>query len=344
MLPSSGKIEGMRRLRRSVSGLILVAAGLVTTSSFGQAAEPPAAAETPPDQAAEARRAFQAGQAAFAEGRFAEAADSFEEAFRIKPHASPLVNAGEAWERANEALKAARVYQRVLELPDAGERDRGEATERLARIAPELAAVVLVGDAGVRARVDGDEFQGGNRVYVLPGDHQITLVDAPGSATRSVALAANSEEQVDLAALLPTAKGSEEQPAPPEPDVEPAPRGAKLSAPTFIAYGVGVVGLAAGGFFGLRANSAADDFEDKHARGEPNRDEYDRFGQSKLFANIGFGVGIVGVGVGTFFLIRDLKRPQTESNEQARAPRTQKLELTAAPTPAGAFVGARGRF
>jgi len=320
---------------------VLLAVGLGAAPCFGQAAEPAPPAEPTAEQAAEARRAFQAGKQAFEEGRFQEAAESFEEAFRIKPHASPLVNAGEAWERGNEPLKAARVYQRVLELPEAGERDRGDATERLARIAPELAVVVLVGDASVRARVDEDEFVGGNRVYVKPGDHKVTLADVAGGGTRSITLAANSEEQVDLAALMPKAKPAVETPVEPEPEVKPVAKGATIRPPTFIAYGVGAAGLLAAGFFALRANSAASDFEDKYARGEPNRDEYDRFGQSKLFTNIGLGVGVVGVGVGTFFLLKDLKRAKAESSEQARAPR---FELSAAPVSRGAFVGARGSF
>ncbi len=248
MLPSSAKIKSMRRLRRSVSSFVLVTVGLGAQPCFGQAAEATPAAEPSPEQAAEARRAFQAGKQAFEEGRFQEAAESFEQAFRIKPHASPLVNAGEAWERANEPLKAARVYQRVLELQDAGERDRGDATERLARIAPALAVVVLVGDPTVRARVDADEFVGGNRVYVQPGDHQVTLVDVAGSKTRALALAANSEEQVDLAALIPEAKPPVETPVEPEPEAKEAPKGATIRPPTFIAYGVGAAGLLAAGF------------------------------------------------------------------------------------------------
>src|SRR5687767_14279506 len=64
----------------------------------------------------EARRFFNAGQKAFAAGRYVESAKAFEEAFRLKPHPAPLINAGDAWEKAGELALAARSFQRVLKL------------------------------------------------------------------------------------------------------------------------------------------------------------------------------------------------------------------------------------
>jgi tetratricopeptide (TPR) repeat protein len=311
---------------------------------FAQAA-PAEAPAANADEANRARQAFQAGQQAFAEGRFEEAAQSFEEAFRIKPHANPLVNAGEAWERANQRVRAARVYQRVLEMEQAGERDRSDATERLARLAAELGAIVLVGDPGVRASVDDDEFQAGNKVYVLPGEHRVTLSDVEGGAAGTLDVAAGAEKTVDLAKLRPRAPSGPAPPvAPDEPKPEPVAKGSKIGPVTLIAYGVGVVGLAGAGFFALRANSAANEFDDKFARGEPNRDEYDRFNQSKLFTNIGLGVGVVGASVGTYFLLRDLKRPAQAPSEAKSAERRALPVVAVMPEARGVFVGTSGRF
>jgi hypothetical protein len=333
-------------LRRPVFALAAALCLFSPRGALAQAAAPEAAAPPAnPDVANEARRAFQAGQQAFSEGRFEEAAQSFEEAYRIKPHASPLVNAGEAWERGNQPLRAARVYQRVLEMAQAGERDRGEATERLVRLATQLGAIVLVGEAGVRAKVDEDEFQASNKVYVLPGEHKVTLVDVEGAATGTLDVAAGTEKTVDLAKLR--AKPPTEPVAPAEPD-EPKPEqvaeGAKIGPVTLIAYGVGAVGLAGAGFFALRASSAANDFDDKYARGEANRDEYDRFNQSKLFTNIGLGVGVVGVSVGTYFLLKDLKRPAQSPNEATSRTRGPAPVLAVDAGARGVFIGTHGRF
>jgi Tfp pilus assembly protein PilF len=305
--------------------------------------EAPAAAT---DQAVEARKAFQAGQQAFSEGRFEEAAQSFEEAYRIKPHANPLVNAGEAWERANQRVRAARVYQRVLEMDQVGERDRGDATERLARLATELGAIVLVGESGVRARVDDEEFEAGKKIYVLPGEHKVTLADVEGSATGTLDVPANTEKTVDLAKLRPSGEKPPTGPVvvDPVPEEKPPAQGAKIRPVTWIAYGVGALGLVSAGYFALRANSAADDFETKFSSGEPNRDEYDRFNQSKLFTNIGLGVGVVGASVGTYFLLRDLKRPAPAPNEARKLEHRTPPVLAVVPAAGGVFVGTSGRF
>jgi tetratricopeptide (TPR) repeat protein len=334
----------MPHARRPFFALTLGLILLHPAALFAQAA-PAEAPAVNADEANRARQAFQAGQQAFAEGRFEEAAQSFEEAFRIKPHANPLVNAGEAWERANQRVRAARVYQRVLEMEQAGERDRSDATERLARLATELGAIVLVGEPGVRASVDDDEFQAGNKVYVLPGEHRVTLGDVEGGATGTLDVAAGAEKTVDLAKLRPRAPAGPAPPvAPDEPKPEPAAKGSKIGPVTLIAYGVGVVGLAGAGFFALRANSAANEFDDKFARGEPNRDEYDRFNQSKLFTNIGLGVGVVGVSVGTYFLLRDLKRPAQAPKEAKSAERRALPVVAVMPGARGILVGTSARF
>jgi tetratricopeptide (TPR) repeat protein len=332
--------------RRPVLALTAALCLLSPRGALAQAAAPEAPAPPAnPDQANEARRAFQAGQQAFSEGRFEEAAQSFEEAYRIKPHASPLVNAGEAWERANQLLRAARVYQRVLEMEQAGERDRGDATERLARLATQLGAIVLVGEAGVRAKVDEDEFQAGNKVYVQPGEHKVTLVDVEGGLTGTLDVAAGAEKTVDLAKLRPKALAEPvAQVQPDEPKLDAEARGAKIGPVTLIAYGVGAVGLAGAGFFALRANSAANDFDDKYSRGEANRDEYDRFNQSKLFTNISLGVGVVGVSVGTYFLLKDLKRPARAPNEATRRTRRPVPVLAVAAGGHAVFIGTSGGF
>jgi hypothetical protein len=337
----------MPHLGRPLFALVTASFLLWPGTLFAQAEGPAAAAPAKPDEGGEARRAFQAGQQAFAEGRFMEAAHAFEEAYRIKPHASPLVNAGEAWERAEDPVAAARVYQRVLEMQDVAERDRSEAADRLTRLAQQLGAIALAGDAAVRVRVGEDEFHGGNRVYVMPGKHIVALVDVEGGGgTTELDIAANTEHTVDLDKLRQGATRPAEPPQPIVPDEkpEPAPDGAKIRPVTLIAYGVGAVGLAAFGYFGLRANSAADEFEAKFVRGEPNRDEYDRFSQSKLFANIGLGVGIAGVGVGTYFLWRDLKRPNQPEGEARNARAQRPLVIAVVPSARGAFVSTAGRF
>lgn len=69
------------------------------------------------DDAKERARALSArGQDAYDAGRFAEAAEAFEEANRLYPHPNNLYNAAKAWEAAAEFQKAAEAYRGYLDL------------------------------------------------------------------------------------------------------------------------------------------------------------------------------------------------------------------------------------
>src|SRR5919109_108997 len=85
--------HGKRSFVALVRALLPFSMVLLHPAALLAQAAPAEAAPANADEANQARQAFQAGQQAFAEGRFEEAAQSFEEAFRIKPHANPLVNA-----------------------------------------------------------------------------------------------------------------------------------------------------------------------------------------------------------------------------------------------------------
>lgn len=69
------------------------------------------------DDAKERARALSVrGQEAYEAGRFAEAAEAFEEANRLVPHPNNLFNAAKAWEAAAEYQKAAEAYRGYLDL------------------------------------------------------------------------------------------------------------------------------------------------------------------------------------------------------------------------------------
>jgi tetratricopeptide (TPR) repeat protein len=305
---------------------------LSPATAFGQA---PGADKTE-DPSAMARRFFNSGQKAFAEGRFTDAAKAFEEAYRIKPHPAPLINAGDAWEKAGEYAQAARTYQRVLEMDEATEQDRADAVDRLSRLNPKLGIIELIGEQSLRARVDDDEFRGGSRVYVFPGEHKVTLVDVDGAKVRTLDVAAGTTRSVDLGTLRPGEKDQPEETAAARP-IDSTPDGTEqrggIRPLTWVAFGVGAVGVAGAVYFGLQVNDAEQSYND-----DPNRDDLDRFNQNKLFTNVSLGVAAVGVGVGTFFLIQDLGKKKKPAEPVGMAP------VDAVPLPGGAMFVGRGRF
>ncbi len=319
------------RLRAIVVACSLCLSGpLVAQSAFAAAGEKD-----------DARRFFKAGQKAFAAGRYEEAARAFEEAFRLAPHPAPLINAGDSYEKAGELALAARTYQRVLDLERSGEQDRQDATDRLAKLSPKLAVIQLSGEESVRVRIDEDEFNGNQRVYVAAGEHDVTLIDVDGAKTKRVDIAAGSTRTVSIDSLRPAeggeggsgSDGEASEGGDPGEDTG-ADAGAKAGgiAPlTWVALGVGVAGAGAAVYFGLQVNDAESAYNDK-----PNQDDLDRFNSNKLLTNVSIGVSAVGLGLGTYFLIRDLgkKEPAT----------ARRSFVDVAPVPGGAVVVSRGRF
>ena len=79
----------------------------------------------------EARQLFQVGHLAFADGRFADALDAFQRAYRLSDRPPLLFNIGAALDRLRRNREALRYFERYLEaLPDA--ENRAEVTGRMA--------------------------------------------------------------------------------------------------------------------------------------------------------------------------------------------------------------------
>src|SRR4051794_10118832 len=87
-----------------------------------------ARAQLPTDEARRlAADSFRQGQTAFERREFAAAAAAFEQAGRLAPHPSAWLNAAEAWERADEPLRAADDCDAALAAPGLEQAHREEA-------------------------------------------------------------------------------------------------------------------------------------------------------------------------------------------------------------------------
>ena len=102
---------------------------------------------------------------------------------------------------------------------------------------------------------------------------------------------------------------------------------------------LGLTAVAAGGavYFGLQVNDA-----EKKYKANPNRDDFDRFNKSKLLTNVSIGVAVVGAGVGTFLLIKDLNRKVPEKTSQKRS--SPHVAFDVAPTRGGGMLVGSGSF
>lgn len=261
-------------MKASLSLAVVLAASLAATPAFAD----PAAQDR-----ATARAMFDEGRRLAHAGNFVDACPKFQESQRIDPGIGTLFNLADCYEHTGRTASA---WSNYLEVADAAmqakqaERER-IARARAARLVPRLSHLVFtLADKtdSVSIRLDSTVLGAGAvgaALPVDPGAHAVlvsaagkknwaTTVTIPEGATHTVDVPA-LESEVVTAPPLPSPPVIAAAPAPPP--LAPNPQTPRLleshsepkrpfQRPVALGLsGLGVVGLAAGTFFGLRAQS-----------------------------------------------------------------------------------------
>jgi hypothetical protein len=334
-----------------------VLAGFLNVASLSSAGV--ALAQTD-DQRAAARQLATDGAQAFNDGRYQDAVDAFTKAESLV-HAPPhLLYLARSYEKLGQLVKAREAYLKVIKenlpanAPQAFHDSQAKAAEEVKAIEPRL--------AGLAVKVEGGE--GGKDLAVLvdgvpipavligvsrpidPGQHKIEGgADGFRAEPQTITLAEGEKKAIVITMIAdPNAKS----PVPSAPPPEAAPIVATSTAPTtpppatdagagddksglrigsYVAFGVGLVGLGAGTFFTLQSASKRNDADDKFEQcggesgcfnGNPLSKEVDELDSDAKSAQtlgiVGFAVGGVGLAAGAvlFFMSADNKE-QTAS-------------------------------
>ena len=248
-------------------------------------------------QEGSAAESFERGSQAFARRDYATAAQAFERAYGLQPHAAPLYNAGLARESAGEATRAADDYDEALRRGELSAEQSRDATARLGKLSRQLGRLDITGPAGARAVVGGVTTDVPARRYVTPGQHRIELVYASGQrASNEVRVEAGAAVSVGFVAVEapsgPASNGpaSSAVPSAPAASDEPA-RGPVTGSTRLWPFGLvagGVVVVATSLYLGSRALAARDDYD---ASGHTDREARDRAVSLRTWTNVGLGVG-----------------------------------------------------
>jgi hypothetical protein len=156
-------------------------------------------------------------------------------------------------------------------------------------------AVVSIDGEEVARRLDGKP------IAVDPGEHRITIMLADGQKQERTVVVGQSEKDRRVALVLPPVKGAT-RPRSEKP--RPARPATKSSSPTlgWVLVGVGAVGTASFGYFGVsgyrRENDLADSCSPHCAKSD-----VDGVHRSYLVADVSLGVGLVALAVGTVILL-----------------------------------------
>ncbi len=161
---------------------------------------------------------------------------------------------------------------------------------------------------GVVVKVNGNAIAAdriGTPLAVLPGD-SVIVVEADGYTRyeRTVQIGAGNTSTVAVRLTRPESDTPAPTPAPVAP--EPAPSGGLSKTWGYVGLGVGAVGLTTFTIFALSAKSTHDQLEEDcggRCTDPKFQDDVDSGKRSQTIANIGLGVGAVGVAAGVTILL-----------------------------------------
>lgn len=283
---------------------------------------------TPSDRAA-ATQLFKEGRALMDRKKYLDACPKLEESQRLDPGGGTLLNlalcheaigrTATAWAELSEALSVARRDRRP---------DREKlASERMKALEPKLSRLTLTVGAGAAVaglvvKRDGTEVgqaAWGAAMPVDPGTHQLEA-SAPGYATwsSSVEVGADADQRVIEIPVLAALPPATPETPPPEPAPAPTPSPAPAAPPpalpppapqpepsllpAYVAFGVGIVGVTAGSYFGLSAISKRKDSDAECAPKCSDRavELNDQAKTAADLSTISFALGVAGLGLGTY--------------------------------------------
>jgi hypothetical protein len=267
-----------------------------------------------------AEQMFSDGKKLMAEGKFDEACPKLAESQRLDPGGGTILNLAVCHENQGRFASAWSEFREAVGLARTdGRHDREQlAQEHLAAIEPKVSHLTFAVDPkaavpGLTIKLDGQTVgpaAWGSSLPVDPGEHNVTA-SAPGkSDQRSTVQVAGLAD-----AKTVTVHPLEDAPAPSAPAMaSDSTSEATSSGPSsgkriagFVVGGVGLAALGVGAVFGVEALQKRHDSDAtcngslcSTAAGVSLNDDAKRFAN---FADVGIGVGVVGLVVGTYLVV-----------------------------------------
>jgi hypothetical protein len=304
----------------------------------------PALGATEPDETSRhaARELAREGARKLEQGEYAEALELLERAHQLVPAPTIRLLQAQALDKLGRLVQAAERYEQVRRAklgPDAPEAfAKAVATAELELPAlrkriPRLVVNVVGGGSQAAVELDGSPVPAaliGIERPVDPGPHTIVARRGSLRTERSVTLAEGAREVVVLE--LPVAAGQDGSPRSSD---SVQSDGSTQRTLGWVSLGVGVAGIATGATFALIASGKRSDLDsvcDDSRCPAAAQDDIDAFGRARTLSFVGYGVGIVGVGLGATLLLT----APSDRREQAAA--------AIAPFVGLASAGLRGSF
>ncbi|MET0591534.1 MAG: hypothetical protein ABW133_02470 [Polyangiaceae bacterium] len=296
-----------------------------------------------------ATQLFKEGRTLVDQGKYAEGCRKLEESQRLDPGGGTLLNVALCHEKEGRTASAWAEFVEALGIARKDDRpQRIEiAQQHIQSLEPTLSRLVVQVPQGselpdLEIKRDGTAIRRaawGTAMPVDPGEHVLeafALGKIPWKQT--VTVGGNAETKTIAVPALDNA------PVVATP-AQPAATGGGASSTSFVevkkpinpaawvAFGIGAAGLGVGSYFGIRAMSEQQTADDKCPQDRCTREGSTANSEAIKFANIstvGFGVGILGVGLGTFLLLSrgSTTVPSNAASTKWVAPRDVAFDVT----------------
>jgi hypothetical protein len=310
---------------RVLAALVAFAVSGVPVMAFAQDRDPVAA-----------EALFRAGRDAVKAGDYASACPKFADSYRLDPSQGTLLNLADCEEHVGKIASAWQRYQSLKQNLQRSDERYQYAIDRIKALEPRLprVTIALAPDAPKSAKVfrDGSELGSGSLGFALPmdpGKHDVR-VSAAGYEDKTFELTVKEAEikklEVNVGKKLPEApivdepggtvrvKKTPNNPKPVESD------GRKTAG--FVSIGIGGAALIFGGVTGFLAldkksklkeyGCANDDFCENDPSGKDSQDAAESGRTFAALSTVGFAVGAVGVGLGTYLILSSGSTGETQ--------------------------------
>lgn len=316
--------------------------------------------------AAGAEALYEQARSLMKQGDFEHACPKFKQSYDLDAGGGTLLNLAECYEKQGKFASAWSSFKEALVVAQRdGRPERVEyAKKHIAIVEPQVSKITIqvpseVNEPGLSVSLDGaplGEAAWGVGMPVDPGAHQVTASAPNKQSYEQTVHIENGSTSIKIPKLVGTTNANANPPPAPiavdadvakKPVVDEPPSGSGQRSAGFVIGGAGVVALGVGSFFGLRAMSKwserKDNCKDGHCT-EAAKSAGDSAKSAALISDIGFGLGIVAAGVGTYLVLS--AKPTTESSAARAKPVRQARSVQVLPAfgPLGAGVVLRGIY
>ena len=291
--------------------------------------------------AAGAEALYEQARALMKQGDIEHACPKFKQSYDLDTGGGTLLNLAECYEKQGKFASAWATFKEALVIAQRdGRAERVKyATKHLAIVEPLVSKITIevpseTNEPGLSVWLDGaplGDAAWGVGMPVDPGAHQVTA-SAPNKQTYEQTLQVNNGSAALKIPKLdrdPNARAAGpviDRDVAKKPVPEEAPKSGNSQRTVGVVIGgAGIVALGVGSYFGLHAMSKWGERKDGCASGctRAAKSAGDDAGSAALISDIGFGVGIIAAGVGTYLVLSakpssDPTSGQVGSSRQAR--------------------------